>query len=724
MTWRSQLLRTLPRIGSVWIAAAALHLVLRVVISTGGLPQPPLPLGYRAAAIATEWSLLAVAVALTALPLAALSAARNRPSKALRAAARGAQYVLWSTIFLGAAASWTSYAISGCFLDRAVMDFVRGNSSAVGAFLLRSHPVLSVGLPLLLVAAAVLLTERLPSWLGRLADVAGRRIGQAAIAGVVLSLGLAAGGEMARRGSERRIADPVLQKSLPLSDAYREYRSEQAGPLTHLLPWGTDPWYPFANESPFELHSLYCRSKNLPLGFSRGSLRPNRPPLQVDPVGRPPAMIRRPIVPMDQYCSTVDQSRMKRWNVILVILDSFRADSLQATGGTREIMPAVESLAREGAAFPDCYTPATHTDYAMPAAHSSHYPLRHPKVHLYPKLPRYPRVLIYDVLKALGWRTAMFSSGDDNWNTMANYYQTGGLETHFHAAAPGTLPEAEQVRSSKVGSLDDRVTVTEALKWIDGRGDGPFYLSLILQNCHLPFPVPDGFPRRFGPATLDFEITEAKFPVEKKEIAKEVFADSLAYVDSQLGRLIRHLKDRGEWDRTVIVVTGDHGEAFFEHGLPAHSNSVFEEAARVPLVIRAPGMARTADPRPAELIDIPPSLLHLLGLPPHPSFQGLNLFSPDPRPDRVRFVLLQTGWRNQIGVIQSGFKLIVDTGSNLHNLFDLKEDPGEKSDVSYVHPEIKRKLVGWMTSWLTAQLEYYNNIPWQTAEYPPLLREP
>src|ERR1043165_7502840 len=111
--------------------------------------------------------------------------------------------------------------------------------------------------------------------------------------------------------------------------------------------------------------------------------------------------------------------------------------------------------------------------------------------------------------------------------------------------------------------------------------------------------------------------------------------------------------------------------------------------------IRGPGMPRTVDPRPAELIDLPPSLLHLLGLPPHPSFQGLSLFAPNPRPDRVRYVLLQPGWRNQIGVIQSGYKLILETGKDFSNLFNLKEDPGEKVDLSYVNPEMKRKLSGW-----------------------------
>jgi arylsulfatase A-like enzyme len=723
MTEHPPLLRLLPKIGGVWLAAAALHLLLRVLLTSGGLPQPLLPLGFRSTLIGTEATLLAALVAAFALPMALLSAARKSPRKAARIAARGAQYILLGGLLLAFAASWGFYALGGCFLDREGVEFLRRNASVVRGFLLRSHPVWTVGLPLLLMATAVALVERFPVWSGRLSEPAARRIERAALAGLVLCLGLAAGGDLGRRGSTREVADPVLGIGRPLDEVYVGQRAEQAGPLTHLLPWGTEPGYPFANETPEELYLLYCRWKRFPLGFAKGSLRKVPTPFEVEPLGPPPLMLRRPILPMDQYVATVDRDRLKRWNVVVILLDSFRKQSLRATGATRDIMPVVEGLAGEGVVYSDCSTPATQTDYAMPAVHSSHYPLRDPKLHFYPVNAPYPRVLIFDVLKALGWRTAIFSSGDETWNTMSNYYQTGGLDTYFHATAPGGLSKAEQIHSSSIGSLDDRVTVTEALKWIDQRGDAPFCLSLIMQNCHLPFPVPDGFKRRFGPEKVDFEITDGSFPAANRDAAREVYADSLAYVDSQLGRLVQHLKERAEWDRTLVVVSGDHGEAFYEHGMPAHANSVFDEIARIPLVIRAPGMQSTVDPRPAELIDIPPSLFHLLGLPPHPSFQGLDLFAPNPRPDRVRYVLLQTGYRTQIGVIQSGFKLVCDVGSKLQNLFDLRADPGETRDLSDAYPEIRKRLGSWMSYWLSVQLDYYGSRPRQATEYPPLLRQ-
>jgi len=406
-----------------------------------------------------------------------------------------------------------------------------------------------------------------------------------------------------------------------------------------------------------------------------------------------------------------------------VLVDSLRADQLRATGGAREVMPAVEALAREGTAFTDCVTPAAHTDYAAPAVFSSHYPLRSRDVYRYPKVIPYPRVMIYDVLKALGWRTALYSSQNEEWGQMLNYLQTGALDVCFHSKTLGVSEAQTQDRPAFAGSLDDAVTVSESLKWIDRGSGAPFFLYLNLQNSHLPYEVPDDFPRRFGPAKLDFKISIGWYPEEKTSVVKDVYADSLAYVDLQLQRLFEHLRMTGQWDRTLVVVTGDHGDAFYEHGTSAHANGVYDEAIRVPLVIRAPGMDGKRDGRPSGLLDIAPGVFHLLGLPPHPSFQGEDPFVPAFRGDRTRFVMSDTPWKTQLGVIRSGFKLIRDgeTGGSL--LYDLATDPGEKKDLTESQPEQARALMRRLSAWRRAQLEYYDNALRQSREYPPVLEE-
>jgi arylsulfatase A-like enzyme len=304
-----------------------------------------------------------------------------------------------------------------------------------------------------------------------------------------------------------------------------------------------------------------------------------------------------------------------------------------------------------------------------------------------------------------------------------NYLQTGGLDVVFHSRTAGVAEQSTKDRPAFAGALDDSVTIGEALKWIDAGAGAPFFLYLNLQNSHLPYEVPPDFPRRFSPKELDFKISIGWFPKEKADVVKNVYADSLAYVDAQLDRLFRRLKERGEWDRTVVVVSGDHGEAFYEHGSAAHANGVHEEVLRVPLVVRAPGLEPGRDGRPAQLLDVAPGVFQLLGLAAHPSFQGESLFAPEPRADRVRYVISDTPWSTQLGVIRSGFKLIWNGDTAGTVLYDLNRDPAEKTDASGRHPEIAADLKSRLAAWRRVQLDYYENPLRQGCEYPPVLLE-
>ena len=346
-------------------------------------------------------------------------------------------------------------------------------------------------------------------------------------------------------------------------------------------------------------------------------------------------VIRRPIVSMDQYLAGVPQDGVKRRNVVMVQIESLRSDQLRAYGGTRDVMPAIDALARESRVFTNAYIQASHSNYAGLVPLSSQYPLRSPQMYQYPPDPTYPRVLVYDVLKALGYKTAIFSSQNERWGGMINFHRQNSLDRFFDAGtftgdtyAPyGDTGFAEWVKETKgAGSVDDRYTVDEAIKWIDTVAGEPFFIHMNLQSSHLPYVVPDGFPRRFSPNEIDFAIMWGKFPVDKVDIVKGRYADSLYYEDTQLARLFQHLKSRGQWDNTVFVIGGDNGEAFYEHGFSAHASSLFNEVVKVPMIIRAPGLEPGLDNRPAMFLDAPPSVLELLGLPPHPGFQGISLF--------------------------------------------------------------------------------------------------
>jgi len=443
-------------------------------------------------------------------------------------------------------------------------------------------------------------------------------------------------------------------------------------------------------------------------------------------------ILQRPLMPVDQYTAWARQKPHHRWNVVLLTVESLRADQLRAYGSNRDVMPALDQLASEARVFLNSYTQSSHTNYATIVPLSSHYPLRSPTMYSYPKNPTYPRVLIYDLLKALGYRTAIFSSSNENWSGMINYLDTGNLDRFIHAAnskkptylMAGDAGFAAWARdSSHAGSLDDSTTVDEAIEWLDGVGDNPFFVALNFQNSHLPYPIPPNFPRRFGPAELDFTIRFAHFPKDKTEIVKDVYADSLAYVDSQIQRFIQYLKLKNKWDNTLVVITGDHGQAFYEHGFASHASEIFDEVMRVPLIVRAPGLKAGLENRLAQHVDIAPSITGLLGLPIHPSFQGSDLFSAPMNPNRTAFMVAQTPDAYQYGIIRAGFKLIYDERLREYRLFNLDADPGETQDLATAQPLIVEDLANRLNTWRKVQIDYYSDVTVQEREYPPILSD-
>lgn len=655
-----------------WAVLAAAHAALSACVPRGVLGDPLLPGWARAALLGAEWAAQAVALA---AGVAALGWLRGRVPEGARRALRDAAAALFA---LGLGASWSMFRLSGRFLDGEGLAFVGANLGAVLRYAHETQPFELYVLPWLLAGAAVAACEAGPRLAGRLPARATLR---AAAAAAALSALGALAGEAASRWADEIVRDPATGIAYSTGELYRLRRAGQAGPLTHLA----------------------------------ASLVPRRDALGEPPPEAPVRIVRRGAIPMERYLAGADRARLRRWNVVVALVDSLRADRLAAGGSPREVMPAVEALAREGRVFTDCYTQASHTDYAVPCVFSSHYPLRSREPYRYPDDPPWARVLIYDLLRALGYRTAIFSSQNEGWGRMDRYLRTAGLEVYFDARARGgVVPTA---------AIDDRVTVDEAIQWMDGVGEAPFFLALNLHAPHLPYTIPPDFPRRFGPREIDFPLTIGWFPREKAEAVKGLYEDALAYADAQLGRLLARLRERGLWERTVVVVCGDHGEGFYEHGLAAHANSIYEEVMRVPLVVRAPGLAPGADGRPAQLVDVPPTVCDLLGLPPHPSFQGRSLRAADFPAERSRYLLSDTAWTTHLGIVRSGLKLIYDSREGRMALYDLRRDPGEREDVFSARPAEAADLRARLAAFRKAQLDYYADGLRHRREYPPILEE-
>jgi phosphoglycerol transferase MdoB-like AlkP superfamily enzyme len=437
-------------------------------------------------------------------------------------------------------------------------------------------------------------------------------------------------------------------------------------------------------------------------------------------------VVRRSIVSLEEYAAGVDAASLRRHNVLLIQVESLRVDELFNSVSGVEVMPNLNRLARESDVFLENYATSTHSNYVDLVPLSSHYPLRSPQTHDYPQNPTYPRVLIYDVLKQFGYHTAVISSQNENWGQMINYLSTDGLDDLLHSDNfdGDTYVPRNDIgffsMSKKSGKVDDRYTIDRMIGWIQAHRDAPFCICSNLQSSHFPFEVGADFTRPFGPATIDFEPLFNRLEPAQVPIMRARFRDSLAYIDAQLGRLFEFLQREKLWDNTIVVITGDNGEAFMEHGFSGHANRLFNESLKVPLVVRVPDRAAGVSGRVAQHIDIPPTILGAIGLPKHPSFQGIDLFQER---ENVRdvFLVVQSPFAEQYGIVRDGFKYAYEPFYDRALLFDLKSDPQERRNLVTSNPGLAEQLRRRLDTWRHHQLTYYNREDLHLVTYPPVL---
>jgi arylsulfatase A-like enzyme len=677
----------LPRLAASWLLLAGADLVLTTTLSGRGLRAAGVPLGTRAGLTALDLILLLAAVMAIGFLLRTVARSTQRLGRTTQRWLIGPAAVLLNGVsVLVYASSWGVFWITGTFLDRNALAFWLAQPVQVLHWV---YPPLAVHVVLATTVMTTVLVRWVPQWIDR--DKRGRLLLRIAI-GVAVCCGVLAMGEAVTYGW-RTLGRPA--------SPYAVASGAHAGPLAHAL---------------FALR-----------------VTPEAPaPLATRAEAVTGDIVRPSIITMDQYLARVDRARVRPFNVVMVQIESLRRDQLRAYGGVRDVMPTIDGLARGGRVFTTAYVQASHSNYADPVPLSSQYPLRYRQAYDYPEHPPYPRVLIYDVLKALGYKTAIFSSQNENWGGMINYHRPDRLDRFFHAATftgPTYTPWedagfAEWVKATGgAGSVDDRYTVNEALEWIDTLGTEPFFLHMNLQSSHLPYVLPARFKRRFSPDTLDFTIQWGSYPRDRIQTVKDRYADSLYYIDTQIARLFAQLQRRQLWDNTIIVIGGDNGEAFYEHGFAAHASWLFDEVVRVPMIVRAPGLAPGSDSRPAMFLDVPPTLLDLLNLPPHPGFQGISVLASPPAPGRSIYIVAQTPAASELAIVRNGMKLHYLVREQRLILNDLAADPGETMDLRTTRPEVLQDLARRLQRWRDEQLAYYADAARQAREYPPVFRD-
>lgn len=295
-------------------------------------------------------------------------------------------------------------------------------------------------------------------------------------------------------------------------------------------------------------------------------------------------------------------------NVLLIILDTVRAANLGVYGHERPTTPRLEEFASEGLTFERALSPSPWTLPAHATLFTGRYPNELAGGWLVPLDGARPTLA--EAFRDAGYETAGFvanlfytarESGlargfgqyEDYRDTWEQVYLSSNLAQRLRQI--GRQPNPRRLNHEKPGPL----VTASFLEWLDAAPDRPFFAFLNYFDAHQPYRFTDELAARFGGGRTLADRYDA----------------AIAYLDEELGSLFDELRERGVLERTIVVVTSDHGEHLGDHGLTGHGNSLYMPLLHVPLIIRYPSRVRAGRvPAPVSLRDVPATILDLAGL--------------------------------------------------------------------------------------------------------------
>ena len=389
-------------------------------------------------------------------------------------------------------------------------------------------------------------------------------------------------------------------------------------------------------------------------------------------------------------------------NLVLIVLDTVRADHLASYGHERDTMPRLE---RFTAAHATRYSSSRSTSPYTLSSHASLFtglfPAEHGAARLKPTaLPLKEGVTtLAERLRERGYHTAaVVSNGtylthrlgiDRGFERFDN--RKGSFVRRYLALAQAT---GAATWAGHLTYRDGRSITDEALEWLTReRRPGPFFLMLNYLDAHEPYLPPSPENGAFGDERPAFPMTP------ERELRELQYDRNLLYLDRQVGRLLEGLEEQGLFENTVIVVTSDHGEAFGEHGLYEHCWTLYEEVVNVPLFVKPKGGRRVeVDPTPIDGADVHWLMLSELGIEYErpPTLEGLfgEWYRQIPVVEKYATFAERTNHdidQDLIAWMEGDRKVIVST-NDVVEVYDIAQDPGEQNPLEITEEERKAAL--------------------------------
>jgi arylsulfatase A-like enzyme len=389
----------------------------------------------------------------------------------------------------------------------------------------------------------------------------------------------------------------------------------------------------------------------------------------------------RPLGTLDDVLALRQRSDL---NVLFVLVDTLRADRLHAYGYERETSPNLDALAATGVRFAQQVSQSSWTKCSMASLWTGLYPVRTRVLRAYDALPpdaRMPAEIFQEAgyLTAAIWRNGWIGP---------SFGFSQGFEIYLS-------PRSRRRDSARIRRLenpnislqgDDSDILVSALEFLRAHGHERWFLYLHLMDVH----------------QYTYDEEAALFGTSYSDS----YDNSIRWVDSLLGHLFDELGRRGLRERTLVVFSSDHGEAFGEHDGEGHARNVYGEVTQTPLILSfpfrlEPGIVVEAR---SENVDLWPTVLELVGLPPLPDADGRSLVpqivaagrgEAMPDGDGVAFAQIDQTWgrteqrpRPMVAMNQGRWRLIYRAAApNRSELYDKLEDPREQQDLAAEQPE-------------------------------------
>ena len=361
--------------------------------------------------------------------------------------------------------------------------------------------------------------------------------------------------------------------------------------------------------------------------------------------------------PLPRPRRTKPAGESPEWHVVLITVDALRHDVV------KPLMPHLSAVAEQSVVFENAYAHGAATYWSVPSMLASTLPSR---LHMAcSKTPEDSVVMLPEVLDKHGYTTAMFT----------------GTALFFRDGLRQGIKHPDFKASNRTGAgwkgPGGHGQTSDIFQFLD-KGPGHDAKKLFLwshyYDPHYPYFEIEGFAPHDGSPRAKYDAI-------------------VRYTDVQIGRLVQRLKDRKLWDKTVFIVTADHGEAFGEHGHRFHGQAVYDESVKVPLIMRIPGVAPQRIDAPIGLMDVSTTLLDLLEVPtPRPwigqSWRPVLNGEPAPQTPVFSEILPDSNYGNHmVGMRLGRFKFIRRVSTGRDELYDLSADPAETLNLADIAPE-------------------------------------